>query len=346
MKKSAAILALAVPCALLPTSAATPLTTYALNNGTIAVRATDAIGGRLLSFSLAGKANFLKTDEQAGDPAAPVDATTPNIGYMGHEMWVGPQSQWWLHQSVNPARAAEKASWPPDAYLSLARYSVKRADAKSIEFDSPASPVSGLQLNKRFALVDGKPNSLQLDVSAVNRRDQSVAWDIWFNTRTDGNTWAYVPVANAGDVRQTVVGGFDGAPITYTIDGGILSLDRLAPPPGQHVRQGKLLIQPSQGWLAGFHGDQAFIIQFDHQAKSAIHPEQGQVELFNDYRPEQPAQGLLEMEVHAPYVKLAPGAAMRSHELWTILAYTGAATRSAHIAFLRQHATTLGLRGL
>jgi hypothetical protein len=52
------------------------------------------------------------------------------------------------------------------------------------------------------------------------------------------------------------------------------------------------------------------------------------------------------MEVHAPYRKLAPGRSMASSELWTILAYEGAATREAHADFLRKHARQLGLDGL
>lgn len=346
MKKHAATLALALPCMMANAGAVEPVRTLTLSNGTIAVQATDAMGGRLLSFALAGQANFLKTDLQAGDPNAPVDASTDNIGYLGHEMWVGPQSQWWIHQKLNPTRAAEKKSWPPDPYLSLAHYTVKRADAQAIEVDSVPSPVTGVQLSKRYALVKGKPNSLQLDVSAVNRRDKEVAWDLWFNTRTPGDTRVYAPVADKSEIRQTFLPGVSAAPLTYTLDGGIFSLNMDALPVGLSSRQGKLLIQPSHGWLAGFNNGQAFIIQFAHQAKSAIHPEQGQIELFNDYQPAQSAHGLLEMEVHAPYLKLAPGAAMHSSETWTLFAYTGAQTREAELAFLRSKATQLGLKGL
>jgi hypothetical protein len=159
-----------------PTAASSPLTMHTLDNGTVQATLTDAIGGRLLSFALAGKPNFLKIDTAAGDPAARVDATTDNVGYLGHEIWVGPQKQWWSHQDVNPARAAAHANWPPDPYLSLARYTVAREDKSGVLLASPASPVNGLQLDKRYSLVPGKPNSLQLDVAATNRRDTQVAW--------------------------------------------------------------------------------------------------------------------------------------------------------------------------
>ena len=344
--RTAVSLAIALSCAILACGARAQIATHQLDNGVIRAVATEEIGGRLLSFSLAGKPNFLKLDEKAGNPAQAIDANTENVGYLGHEIWLGPQSQWWSHQNANPQRAAEKAVWPPDPYLSLAKYSVVRKTARELIVDSPASPVSGVSLSKRFALVKGKPNSLQVQVSATNRRDRQVAWDIWFNTRTHGDTLVYVPLADGAQLRAEPVSGPANAPLRYTVADGIFSLDMVAPPPGQMARVGKIFLQPAYGWMAGFHGEQAFIVQFQLQARSAIHPEQGQIELFNDYQPAQSDKGLLEMEVHAPYKTLQPGQTMTAAELWTIIPYQGPATRAAHLAFLRKQATQLGLKGL
>ena len=85
--------------------------------------------------------------------------------------------------------------------------------------------------------------------------------------------------------------------------------------------------------MAGFAHGQAFVIRFELQPRSPIHPQQGQVELYLDHG-EDIAAGLLEMEVHAPYRTLAPGEAMRARERWTVLAYDGAGTPQAHLAFL------------
>ncbi len=345
-KPRAASLALTLPLTLLACGAHAQVPQHALSNGVVEADVTEAIGGRLLSFSLAGKPNFLNLEVSAGDPGAVVTAQSTNVGYLGHEVWAGPQSQWWIHQRVNPERAAAKADWPPDPYLSLSKYTLTEQGPSAVALDSPASPVSGLQLSKRYSLVAGKPNSLKLDVSATNRRDQAVAWDIWFNTRTRGDTRVYVPVAAAADIRTKNVDGMRGAPLVYTLAEGIFSLDMVAPPAGKLARQGKVLLQPSHGWMAGFYGEQALIIQFEHQPRSAIHPEQGQVEFFNDYRPDAPSKGLLEMELHAPYVNLAPGQRMQASEHWTILPYSGALSRAAHLAFLRRHAAELGLQGL
>jgi hypothetical protein len=338
--------AIALPCALLACGARAGIVTHQLDNGVIRALATEAIGGRLLAFSLVSKPNFLKLDEQAGDPAQAIDARTDNVGYLGHEIWMGPQSQWWSRQTVNQERAAQKAAWPPDPYLSLAKYTVAKKSASELIVDSPASPVSGIALSKRYALVPGKPNSLQVEVSATNRCEHEVAWDIWFNTRTHGDTRVYVPLAEAADVRTQAIGNGAGAPLRYTVAGRIFSLDLVVPPAGQSARNGKIFLQPAYGWMAGFRGAQAFIVQFPLQPRSAIHPEQGQIELFSEYRPAEMDKSLLEMEVHAPYVALEPGKTMKAAELWTIVPYQGPATRAAHIAFLRKQAKQLGLQGL
>jgi hypothetical protein len=327
-----------------------PMTTHTLDTGAVQATITDAIGGRLLSFALAGHPNFLKLDPAAGDPAMKIDATLDNVPYMGHEIWAGPQKQWWSHQDVNPARAAAHANWPPDPYLSLARYTVTQQDKSGVSLTGPASPVNGLQLDKRYSLIPGKPNSLQLDVGATNRRDSQVAWDIWFNTRAHGDTRVYVPVAHRDDVKQQAVAPKpDWVPLTWTLADGLFSIDMPAPGADdahRKHRNGKMLLQPSGGWMAGFHGGQALIIQFALQPRAAIHPDQGQVELYNDYPADDLSQGLLEMEVHAPYRQLAPGQRMAASETWTLLPYMGPDTRAAHVAFLRAHAQALGLAGI
>lgn len=328
------------------------LATHTLDNGTVRASIADAIGGRLLSFALVGKANFLKVDSAAGDPDARVDAATDNVGYLGHEVWIGPQKQWWSHQDVNPARAAANADWPPDPYLSLARYTVVRADRAGVTLASAASPVNGLQLDKRYSLVPGQPHSLRLEVAATNRRRAGVAWDIWFNTRVHGDTRVYVPVARREDVRQQAIEkGPDIVPLAWTLADGVLSIDMPAPDAdGMHRkavhRNGKLSLQPSGGWMAGFRDGMALVIRFALQPKAAIHPDQGQVELYNDDASDAPANSLLEMEVHAPYRQLAPGARMAAAETWTLLPYDGPDTRAAHLDFLRSQAQALGLAGI
>lgn len=315
------------------------LASHHLGNGVVHARVSEQAGGRLLAFSLAGRPNVLLVDERAGDPALAPNAASDHVPWQGHEVWIGPQQDWWTSQDVHSARAAARAVWPPDPFLSLSRYALLQASDSTVKVASQASPVSGIALRKRYALLTDKPNSLQLDVTATNRGATALARDIWFNTRVPVDTLVLVPVARPADVRAEPLDA-----LSHTVAEGILSLQ--IPAAGQAPRKGKLFIQPSGGWMAGFRAGQALIITFRLAPRAAIHPAQGQVELYQDADPGAPAKGLIEMEVHAPLVELAPGASMAASELWTILPYDGPAERGAQIAFLRRHAAQLGLDGL
>lgn len=318
-----------------------------LANGSINAVITPDIGGRVLSFSLKDQPNFLLLSDLTKLNTRPVvNADAKNIMYFGHEVWVGPQSEWWIHQTANTKRADDKATWPPDPYLILARNKVLEQSNERLVMKSPESLVTGVQLIKAFALMPERKNSLKLQVRATNIRKKDIAWDIWFNTRVPSNTLVYVPVANESDIQQKNLEDEINAPLTYTLSDGVFSLDMTQPPVGKTSRRGKLMIQPAQGWIASFSDKQVFIIQFPHQPKSEIHPEQGQIELYNEYSPANLLEGMLELEVHAPYKKLAPKEHMVAEETWTLMEYRGAATRNAHLTFLRTHAAEFGLQGI
>ncbi len=302
----------------------------------ISVEVTPDIGGRLLSIALPGEENFLRLgDAVVTEPDPYVGPDADNIGYLGHEIWLGPQSQWWQQQLVNPERAAEKAVWPPDPYVILNRNQLVSADAQHVLLRSPASPVSGVVLEKGFSLVEGNANQLRLNVVATNVRDTAIAWDIWFNTRVEPLTQVYVPVAKAGDVRINQLEDDTRGPILSELEQGLFSLV-LQPHKEKPGRRGKAFIQPSAGWLAAFRGSQVLIIRFPLQPLAAIHPEQGQVELYLDYVADDLTDGLLELETHAPYRQLQPGEQMQAQQTWELLPYTGAATQQAQRDFLRK----------
>lgn len=321
--------------------------TFQLTNDVIQADITPDIGGRVLSFSLVNKPNFLKVgDAVATNPNPRVSSKSDAIAYLGHEMWVGPQSQWWSQQTVNKSRAAEKAEWPPDPYLALAKNKMIEKSSKKIVLESPESPVSGLIMTKSFSLVSSNKNSIELNTTAKNIRKKSVSWDVWFNTRVSAATQVYVPVASEKDVRIKMFEDTVQDAFVPSIEEKILSLDLAATGSKKNAGKVKLTIQPTAGWLAGFQNEQVFIIQFSYQPLLAIHPEQGQVELYYDYLPHKLQDGVIEMEVHTPYQKLVPGEQMSGKELWTILPYFGAPTRDAQVAFLREQSKLLGLQGL
>ena len=317
-------------------SAQAAVTSISFNNGTVALEITPDIGGRILSVGLVNQPNFLRVGDVVGSNPNPlVTPQAESIGYLGHEVWVGPQSQWWIHQLVNPERKAAKSVWPPDPFLVLSKYAVQEKTNQQITIQSPNSPVSGVALQKRVSLVKENPNQIRLDVSAQNIRDSSVAWDIWFNTRVSHATNVYVPVADMSDVRVTHFVDETYGPLTHNFNDGIFALENSSPSSHQG-RKGKVFIQPSHGWMAAFRDQQLLIIQFALQPKSAIHPEQGQIELYQEFLNNAQEDGLLELEVHAPYKTLSPQGSMSATEMWTLLPYAGKNSAAEQKAFLHE----------
>lgn len=307
-----------------------------LGNGTIAVEITPDIGGRLLSARLSGKPNVLKIgDAVTTEPNPAVTPESNNIEYFGHEIWVGPQSHWWTQQLLNDKRRAAKSVWPPDPYLILARNKVAEKNSQKVILHSPNSPISGVAIKKTYTLVNENPNQIQLDVEAKNIRDTKVAWDIWYNTRVSYTAHIYVPVASMDDVRISHFADDTYEGLEHSFSEGFFSLENTNAVAKQG-RKGKVFIQPAKGWMVAFRDDQVLVIEFALQPVSSIHPEQGQIELYQEFLNDEPADGLLELEVHAPYKTLAAGETMSATETWTLLPYKGATTREAHLEFIEQ----------
>lgn len=328
MKSWLAIAALCMPMTV------SAVETVRLENGLIALDVTPELGGRGLAFSLKGHPNLLKTGEPlATRPKPEVSATADDIGYLGHDVWVGPQSQWWVHQDANPVRREARANWPPDPFLAFADTRILERTSTRLVLEGVDSPVSGVRLRKTFQLSAARPDTVEVRATARNIRDADIAWDLWFNTRTPSYTRVYVPVAGDEDVRVQSSAEQGIEPLLPRVERGLFSLDQPALAESSSARRGKVLIQPSAGWMAGFASGQLFLIRFPHHPRSQIHPEQGQVELYLD-DPADAATGLLEMEVHAPYRTLKPGEEMEAVEWWTTMPYDGPDTREAQVAFL------------
>lgn len=315
-----------------------PLKTVTLEDGTMSMEITPGLGGRVLSFSLKGRDNLLKVGEPVVSiPDPEVSADADNIGYFGHIVWAGPQKDWWARQNINPERLKAKATWPPDPYLVFAENRVVERAPGMLRLEGVKSPISGLRVYKSFSLVDRKPGTVALDAEAVNVSGENVSWDLWFNTRVQPMTRVYVPVSSGKDVRSVSLGDETAGPVEYSVSDGLFSLRQVPLPPGGSGREGKVFIQPSAGWMAGFAAGQAFIIEFPLQPRKAIHPEHGQVEIYLNYRADKPEDSLIEMEVHAPYRTLEPGQSMRAGEQWTALPYGGPDDEASHANFLRKY---------
>lgn len=325
----------------------TGLSTLALPASPLELVVTPQLGGRVLHLSLPGQPNLLRVGEEVEENPSPnVSPAADFIGYEGHTVWLGPQRAWWTQQSVNPERAAAASLWPPDPYLDYGPCEILEHSDRRLVLEGVESPVSGVRLRKTFETVGGDDTpSLRLTVEATNVRETPVSWDLWFNTRTAPGHRVYVPVATREDWRIENREEPSTAGLVVDDRGGFVTFDLAAPlPAGKTGRKGKVFIQPSAGWIAAFDETQCLLIRFPLEPRAAIHPDQGQVELYLERTDADRAAGLLELEVHAPYRTLAPGDAMRAEETWTVLPYAGPDTPAAHRAFLAAHVPAVNVQ--
>ena len=353
LRRVAALLWLGVAL-VLPAQASGPATHVAdaggaaerirLDDGHLQLEVAPGIGGRVVHLSLPGRGNVLKVGPALETvPTPQPSADGPDLPYFGHELWLGPQSRWWLDQDVNPQRRADAAPWPPDPWLGHARNRIVEHGPRSLVLEGVASPVSGLQAIQSFRLSGGAPATLELVAEAVNRRDREVRRDLWFNTRLPAGSRVFAPVARPEDarLRADTDTTFDG-PVAWWED-GLYSL-RLDPPPaGKGGRRGKIFIAPSAGWIAGFNAGQLLLVRFERQPDALIDPEHGQVEIYQQWHADDPRAGILELEVHAPLRSLGPGESMRAAETWTVFPYDGPDTLQAQRAALEAALRSLGL---
>lgn len=315
---------------------------YTLETSEISLVLTPDAGGRVLSLSRKKQPNFLKLGPAVDNHQKMlVDENTDFLPYFGHEIWFGPQSGWWSIQDLIESRRKNNAPWPPDPFVTLADNRILSQSLHKIEMQSPVSPVSGLLVEKTFALVADDPRQIDLLVKATNSRKTDVAWDVWFNTRSFPQTRIYAPVDLSVAVRTTQWDSPENAPVNYEINQGLLSLILENPPEDKKQLKGKVFFQPSEGWFAGFNKQQLLIVQFPLEPVSRIHPEQGQLEFYMEYSPTNEQLGILEMEVHSAYRKLKPGESMTARERWTLIDYQGKADTESQIKFLRQVLKTL-----
>lgn len=315
-------------------TSASAVEVISIGNPTLRLEVTPELGGRGLAFSLKDHPNLLKVGEAVrSKPTPTVSATADDIGYLGHDVWVGPQQEWWIHQDANPARRDAKANWPPDPYLAFATTKIVEQTPSRLVLEGVDSPVSGVRLQKTFQLSDERADTVEVNATARNIRDTDIAWDLWFNTRLPSSARVYVPIADAGDVRVESFTDAGIGPLLPRTENGLFSLDSTSLPDGMTARRGKVFAQPAAGWMAAFVGNQLFVIRFPHHARELIHPAQGQVELYLDDQVDA-GKGLLEMEVHAPFRTLKPGEEMQAMEWWTVLPYDGLDTREAQVEFL------------
>ncbi len=310
---------------------------HTLKNDQLILSFLSQPGGRIVYLSTSdSKENILKSNPDLWHEPDSLRANKNFDGwkeYNGHIVWLGPQSEWWIHQDLNSRRKKEKAPWPPDPYLIYGDYKIDSLSDSFVKMTSPESPYTGIQLQKTIELAS--ENKIKFTVKGTNTRDTAISWDLWLNTRFNGYHNVYVPCSSKDGVQKmdTQVTP-EKNKLEYKIVDGFFTLINQAPDKGKNARTGKAFLYPDTGLIAGFTDKHLLIIRFEKHKAEAIHPEQGLVELYNNLTPDT-ANALLELEYHAPYKTLQPDESMQARETWEVYKYNGKKTVEEQINFLK-----------
>jgi hypothetical protein len=306
-----------------------------LSKGSLFIKILPHIGATIVSLEKGGSGNLFKSDSTLWDdkdiPA--LNAFSDFKAYNGHTVWVGPQSDWWVKQNINIARRDTAAPWPPDPYMVYGEYTSLRNDKNCISLESPESPISGITVTKDIAINDDE--SVYINTAFTNILDKPISWDIWNNTRIDGYSKVFVPVASDKDVRVVPVLSAISQEMPYEIKNGFFSYKATIPDAQFKERRSKSYIYPSRPWMAAFIGNSLLIIRFEHHDRKTIHPEQALVEIFN-LTEHNADEALLELEYHSPYKTINPGGIMTAWEVWKVYENIETKTDDAKIAFLNE----------
>lgn len=305
-----------------------------LRNEHVEVGILAAVGGRVVLLRRPGGENVLFADPQQWteppERRPTVDAEAGFRAYNGHITWLGPQRDWWAHQTLNTGRRERRASWPPDPYIVCAPYEVVSASSSNVVLRGPESPVSGVRVGKRIDL--GPTGSVRFEATITNLRQEPVAWGIWSNTRLPPEARVYVPILRGQRLRiETQVWDANEFLFFGATNGFFCS--RILAGRAPRAAWAKAGLWPETVTMVGFAAGEAFVKRM-LPGDGPVHRDHAPVEIYTDLQPD--GGGLVELEAHGPYTTLAPGESMSLLETWELIPYAGADTPEAHTRFLER----------
>lgn len=239
--------------------------------------------------------------------------------FYGHVMWVGPQSEWWRHQEIEPQAKAECAVWPPDPYWEFSEFAVVAQGQDFIILKSPHSPFSGVTMTKNVQLLPG--GKVALKTTLENTGNKIVKWGLWSNTRIAGDAVVYAWPRPDREFRFefSTWEPVTEQPLDYEMDGEFIRLPHRGSWPCTigGKRTGKLFIRPINPIMAAFTDGVVFIKKTEIIPLAKIAPGHCQVEIFGEWNCP-PVSSFYELEFHGEYVELAPGQSTSLEETWIV----------------------------
>lgn len=293
------------------------------------------VGGRIVSLHYNGSENLLESDASQWEESVRPIASPTNLdfkAYNGHEVWLGPQSQWWKLQDLNPEKKDSDLFWPPDPYISYGDFEAERVGENKLVLHGPASPISGVRFTKSITITEN--SEVVVEAKAENVRQDPVSWDLWMVTRVNGHNLNFVP-AEAKDVEVGEPTHPHQGPATYKVENGYFSFTPLLKDKEHEECTAKAFVTPSRPFMASLSGKNLLMIEFAHHDRALIHPEQREVEVYS-FATDKRETSLLEMEYHAPFETIPPGGFIETAETWRIHAFAHDVTEAEVVEYLNR----------
>ncbi len=273
--------------------------------------------GRVTVLRRVGGANMLRVPiENWVDIPAP-DPMAPYLDLGGHMLWVGPQKEWWNHQTIAPAKQTIK--WPPDPWGNQVPFIVVESTPTSARLTGPASPITGLSMTKSYRLVDAL---VEVITEARNERDTAMSWGLWSNLQPRPEADAFALVRPDTVVTQEPEKyPQDAQPLPSSILDGVLCMPYLDSDQREKPRTlGKFFIHGARPLLAAIDQDTCLVVHTDPVLAEQVAPDQAALEVYRNHGGNKSG---LELEHHGVYATLAPGETTRLRERWSVFAYPG-----------------------
>ena len=308
------------------------------NSGT-SIGILPDVGGRPVMLKRAGGQNVLKEARSFwNEPREERPLVIPEAKwkpYFGHITWLGPQDDWWKHQTIAPEKQRRASRWPPDPYLIYAPYAVTGHSSSAIELQSPESPVTGIQLTKRLTVDD--TGAVVVTVTAQNISRQPRRWNLWSNLRVPVDSAFYVPVSgeDSPSSYHAELNRGPGLPGKYTTVNGYVTLIRQKQPVNT-TRGAKLFVTSNAGLIAAFSGKSMLLVTFTATVPDRVPESHAPIEIYTLLAGSDGAS-FTELEHHAPLHNLAPGESMTRRETWRVVPYDGPHIPEDHTRFLNQY---------
>lgn len=284
--------------------------------------------GRVTVLRRVGGANMLRVPiENWVDIPAP-DPMARYVDLGGHMLWVGPQKEWWNHQTMVPAKRTK--NWPPDPWGNQVPFTVVESTPTSATLTGLVSPITGLAMTKSYRLVG---TLVEVVTEARNERDTAVSWGLWSNLQPRPEADAFVLIRPDTVVTQEPEKHpEDAQPLPRSIIDGVLCMPYPHPDSREKPRTyGKFFIHGARPLLAAIDQDTCLVVHTDPVLAEQVAPDQAALEVYRNHGGKTSG---LELEHHGVYETLAPGETTRLRERWSVFAYPGADDLAARARFI------------